>query len=199
MTTTTPFVARHRSLPVESGRRAARLRIPSPPGESTNSFWVLTAVVLVLNMIGLVMVMSASSVTSLRLTGSPWTYFERQAMWMVVGGVALVAFLYIPLDFWRRHAKLWLAGAFALLVAVLVPGIGVSANGATRWIGFGPLQVQPSEVMKFAMLVFVADLLARRADYVRDARWTLAPVLVYLGAASLLIMLQPNLGTTIIL
>ena len=68
-----------------------RWRPPPPPGASTGTFWLLAAVVAVLNMIGLVMVLSASSVTALRLTGSTWSYFQRQAIWTAVGVVGLLA------------------------------------------------------------------------------------------------------------
>ncbi|MBK9181502.1 MAG: FtsW/RodA/SpoVE family cell cycle protein [Acidimicrobiales bacterium] len=88
---------------------------------------------------------------------------QRQAMWSVVGAGALLATLAISIDFWRRHVRVWLAVTVAMLVAVLVPGVGLSANGATRWLGAGPLQVQPSEFAKFALLLFVADLLDRRS------------------------------------
>jgi cell division protein FtsW len=156
-------------------------------------------VVAVLNMIGLIMVLSASSVTALRQTGSTWSYFERQAVWTVVGVVALVACLYVDVQFWRRHARLWLGIAVALLVAVLVPGIGVTVNGSTRWLGAGSLQIQPSEFAKLAVVVFVADLLDRRAEWMRDLRYTLVPVLLHLALVCGLIMLEPNLGTAMIL
>ena len=152
-----------------------------------------------LNMVGLVMVMSASSVVSVREVGGPWSYVQRQVMWTVVGLAALAATLMVSIDFWRRRAKVMLAVSLGLLVLVLVPGVGVTVNGATRWLGAGPFQIQPSELVKFALLVFVADLLARRADHVTDWRWTLLPVLAYLTLVAGLIMAQPNLGTTIII
>ena len=97
------------------------------------------------------------------------------------------------------HGRLLcLACTTFMLVLVLVPGVGITANGATRWLGAGPLQIQPSEFAKFALLLFVADLLARRANRIDDWRWTLAPVIAYLAVISALIMMQPNLGTTII-
>jgi cell division protein FtsW len=194
MTTLSPPLATARE-----GRGRVRGRRLALAGEATGTFWLIAAVVTVLNMVGLVMVMSASSVTSLRETGSTWTYFERQAAWTVLGVVALFVFLAVDVGFWRRHARVWLIGSFGLLVLVLVPGIGVNVNGATRWLGYGPVQVQPSELVKFALLIWVADLLDRRRDHMGDLAWTLYPVLAYLGAAAGLIMLQPNLGTTIII
>ena len=169
------------------------------PGVATTSFWLLASVVTVLTMMGLVMVMSASSVISVRKNGEPWSYAHRQVVWTAVGVLALMVTISISMDFWRRHAKLWLAASVALLVAVIVPGVGITANGATRWLGHGPVQVQPSEFVKLALLVFVADLLARRVEHLDDWRWSVMPVVIYLGVVSGLIMLQPNLGTTIII
>ena len=85
------------------------------------------------------------------------------------------------------------------MVMVLVPGLGVSANGASRWLGYGQLSIQPSELAKLAVIFFAADLLARRADRAHDWRLTLQPVMVIFGGFAGLLMLQPNLGTTIIL
>lgn len=180
-------------------RAHSRRRGLTIPGVATGSFWLVAAVVTVLNMVGLVMVMSASSVVSVHESGAPWSYFQRQMMWTGVGIAALFGTLAISLDFWRRHAKVWLFITVAMLVAVLIPGVGLSANGATRWLGAGPFQVQPSEFAKFALLLFLADLLARRADRIHDIKWTLLPVLAYLTLVAGLIMLQPNLGTTIII
>ena len=189
--------------PALRGRTApssiARRRRLSVPGIPTSSFWLLAAIVVVLNMFGLVMVMSASSVPAVRAGGVPWSLFERQLLWTVLGTIALVATLMVSVDFWRRFAKPFMGVAIAMLVLVLVPGIGVSVNGATRWLGAGPLQIQPSEFAKFALLLFVADLLDRRSDKITDWRWTLVPVVAYLGLVAALIMLQPNLGTTIII
>jgi len=169
------------------------------PGMPTGSFWLLAAIVVVLNMFGLVMVMSASSVPSVRSGAGPWSLWEKQVMWTVLGSFALLATLMVSVDFWRRFTKPFMALAIAMLVLVLVPGVGVTVNGATRWLGAGPIQVQPSEFAKFALLLFVADLLDRRSAKMADWRWCLLPVVAYLGLVSALIMLQPNLGTTIII
>lgn len=196
MTSTTAHPAQRGRADAPSLARRRRLAMP---GVATGTFWVLASVATVLNMIGLVMVLSASSVTSVRESGNPWTYAQRQVMWTVAGSVALLATLAVSVDFWRRHARIWLGASLAMLVLVLVPGVGMSANGATRWLGAGPLQIQPSEFAKFALLLFVADLLARRSDRIDDWRWTLAPVVTYLTVVAALVMKQPNLGTTIII
>lgn len=196
----TSTVVGHPSLRGRPGHRAGlRSRRFALPGQATGSFWLIAAVVTVLNMIGLVMVMSASSVVSVRESGAPWGYFRTQLQWTVLGLMALAVTLSVSLDFWRRHARLWLGLSLIPLALVLVPGIGQERNGATRWLEFGGFQVQPSEFVKVALLIFIADLLARRAHRANDWRWTTAPVLTYLALVTALIMAQPNLGTTIII
>lgn len=172
---------------------AIRRRIPAPSGFDTGTYWLLALVVAVLNLIGLVMVLSASSVSS------HWGDFTRQSLWTMLGVAALLVTLYVDLDTWRRHIKVGLIATCALLVIVLIPGLGVTANGATRWIGFGPIQIQPSELTKLVLLMFVSDLLARRLDRITDVRFSVRPVVGVFGLIAGLIMLQPNLGTTIVL
>jgi cell division protein FtsW len=162
-------------------------------------FLALAFLVAVFNLLGLVMVMSASSVVALDDHGSSWYYVVRQAAWAAAGGVALVVVAHVDYHRWRRVAGPFVLVSLLLLVLVLVPGIGVGANGATRWIGVGPLTVQPSELAKLALLLWVADLLARRAAYMHSTRATLRPVVVVLAVIATLVMLQPNLGTTIVI
>ena len=120
-------------------------------------------------------------------------------MWLLVGTVACVLMLRVDYHRWRPFATPALIGSGILLAFVLVPGVGVEVNGASRWLGYGPISVQPSELAKLTVLLFVADLLARRAAWMDDARLTLVPVVVVFGAIAGLVMLQPNLGTTILL
>ena len=173
--------------------KRARKRV-APPG-----FVLLFAVLVVLNLIGLVMVLSASSVTALHSQGSSYYYFERQLLWLAIGSVAFVVAL--RTDYHRLRMLAWplLLACGGLLVVVLLPGIGSNVNGSSRWIGVGTFGIQPSEFAKLAILIFSADLLARRAAWIEDTRVTLRPVMAAFCALAVLIMLQPNLGTTIVL
>jgi cell division protein FtsW len=173
------------------GRRPGRDRVPT-----RRAILVLVGALCV---VGLVMVLSASAYTSRQYYGSVWTIFERQLLWMGVGAIVLFATARIPYEVWRRFRLVLLGGTFALLVAVLVPGLGVSAGGSSRWIGVGLLRVQPSEVMKLALAVFAADLLTRRADRTHETRVVVAPLLVVLGAAAILVLKQPDMGTALVL
>ena len=189
MTATTTKTRRAKEKP-----KRASARPVAPPG-----FLLLFAVLVVLNLIGLVMVLSASSVTALQQQGSSYYYFGRQLVWLGLGAIAFV--LALRTDYHRLRLLAWpfLLASIALLVVVLLPGIGTNVNGSSRWIGVGMFGIQPSEFAKLAVLIFSADLLARRSAWIEDTRVTLRPVLVAFGSVALLIMLQPNLGTTIVI
>jgi cell division protein FtsW len=178
------------------GRVLQSSREPMP---RTTDFKFLWAIVVFLNLFGLVMVLSASSVTALYQYGSSWHQFMLQSAWLTVGFAAL----WFTSRFDHRNLSMFvkplLVVSAGLMVLVLVPGLGVSVNGSARWVGWGPLRMQPSEMAKLAMIVFAADLLASRAPQIRNLRITLGPILVVFSGFAVLLMLQPNLGTTIIL
>ncbi|HET6951824.1 MAG TPA: putative lipid II flippase FtsW [Acidimicrobiales bacterium] len=185
------------SAAVDARRRHPTARGRPAPSNRSGLFLALAFLVTCFNLFGLVMVMSASSVVALDAYGSSWYFVVRQALWALGGVAALVVVARTDYHRWRRFAGPFLLTSLALLALVLV--IGVDANGSTRWIGVGSLTVQPSEVAKLALLVWVADLLSRRAAYMHNTRATLRPVIVVLGATATLVMLQPNLGTTIVI
>jgi cell division protein FtsW len=180
-------------------RPEERVTSRGTPALASASYVLLFAVIVVLNLIGLVMILSASSVTALQYEGSSYYYFERQLLWLFAGSIVFLISLRIDYRFWRKLALPMVAVSMLLLVVVLLPGIGQNVNGSSRWIGVGTFGIQPSEFAKLAMLVFAADLLARRQSWINDPRVTLRPVMVAFGLFALLIMLQPNLGTTIVL
>ena len=159
---------------------------------------LLAVVVAVLDVVGLAMVLSASSVQALRESGSTLTYFARQATWLSLATVALVCTAKVDYRRWQRLAVPLLAATTVLLLAVLHPAVGNEVNGARSWIEFGPVRLQPSELTKLAVLVFCADLLSRRAHLLDDSRSTLRPVLVVGGLTTGLILLEPDLGTALV-
>ena len=159
----------------------------------------LVAVVTALCAVGTVMVLSASAYTSLVDYGSVWSIFLRQMLWMALAVGALTVCSRVPYQRWRRFTTVLLLGTVVLLLAVLVPGLGDSAGGASRWIGFGQVRVQPSELMKLAIALFAADLLARRSDRLERTGAVVVPLVVVLGFTSLLVLLQPDLGTAVVL
>jgi cell division protein FtsW len=165
-----------------------------------DSGWVLLAAVVgMLCTIGLMMVLSASSVEALRSYGGAWVFFQRQLIWVAIGTVALVGAAALDYRHWRRAVIPLLGGSVALLVLVLMPGVGITAGGSSRWLGTDSLRVQPSELAKLAVLLFGADLLARRADLVGDWRFVMRPLLLTGGLVAGLVLLQPDMGTAMLM
>ena len=144
------------------------------------------------------MVLSASSVDALRHVDSGWTYFLRQALWTVLGVGALLVADRLPHLAPGAHPARPRRGVRAHGRRA-VPGIGTEVNGARAWFHFGPFGFQPSEVLKLALLLYAADLLARRADRMHDLRATFRPLMLVLALAAVLVMLQPDLGSAIVL
>ncbi|HUC04688.1 MAG TPA: putative lipid II flippase FtsW [Acidimicrobiales bacterium] len=148
---------------------------------------------------GLVMVGSASSVISISLYGTPWAILMREGLWMALGLVAFVVTIRVDYSVWRKVSGLLLVGTGLLLLAVLVPGVGVHVQGSSRWLGFGEFRVQPSEVMKLSLVVFSADFIARRLDEGSSDRRIMGPILLVCAVACVLILAQPDMGTAMVL
>ncbi len=172
-------------------------RTASPPEARTASTATgIIAVVAAMNLVGLVMILSASSVLSIRGHGSVWYFVGRQSLWAALGIAALVVGARIDHRRLRALAVPSLLASVALLVLVLVPGIGTTVSGSTRWLSLGPANLQPSELAKLAIGLFCADLLARRAARLGDWRVGLLPIVVATVVVVGLVMIQPDMGTS---
>ncbi|ERI52280.1 cell division protein FtsW [Pseudomonas sp. EGD-AK9] len=149
--------------------------------------------------LGLVMITSASSEVAAALSGNPLYHMIRHLIYLIIGLGAAGVVLLIPMSFWQRYGWMLLLAAFALLVLVLVPGIGREVNGARRWIGFGAFNVQPSEIAKVFVVVYLAGYLVRRQEEVRES-WAgfFKPFVVLLPMAGLL-LLEPDFGATVVM
>jgi cell division protein FtsW len=160
--------------------------------------WVIGAVVALL-LVGLVMVASASIGIADRETGQPFAYFERQVLYVALGLLAAFVAMAIPTAFWEKHSIYLLAGAFALLLLVLVPGIGHEVNGSTRWVRLGFMNFQASELARVMLLTYVASYAVRRSEELcGDFRGFLKPVGV-LAAAAVLLLIEPDFGAATVL
>jgi cell division protein FtsW len=148
---------------------------------------------------GAVMVYSASSArTLLQGQGDGTAYLVKYLAYGAIGLVVMQVLSRHGLEAIRRLTPAFLALAFVLLVAVLIPGIGVNINGARRWLGAGPIQFQPSELMKLALVLHAAATIAARPKITRELRLVAGPVLGPALCALLLIMVQPDLGTALV-
>ena len=148
---------------------------------------------------GAVMVYSASSAESLLAgPGDPAYYLKRYVMFGLAGLVLLHLASRHGLKVIRALTPALLAGSLALNVAIMLPRIGVTVNGATRWIGAGALQFQPSELLKVSIVLYGAQLLATRPESVRTVGTLTKPLLLVVVAACALLMKQPDMGTTMV-
>src|SRR3954452_1948316 len=184
-------------------RAAARARKPRARGSRQAAVKplehnILLTATLCLLAAGAVMVYSASSArTLLQGQGDGTTYLVRYVIYGALGLVALHQLSRRGLDVVARVTGPLLAIAFAGLVRGKLPGIGVEVNGARRWIGAGPLQFQPSELAKLALVLYAVKFLAEKPSRVREPR-LLMPLLGVFGLACLLVATQPDLGTALV-
>jgi cell division protein FtsW len=149
---------------------------------------------------GAVMVYSASSAESLfQGTGDPSYYLKRYLVFGLVGLGVLHVVSRHGLKAVRGLTPLLLAGGFFLTVMAMLPGVGVTVNGATRWLAAGPVQFQPSELLKLALVLYAAQLLAARPRATQTLGTLAKPLLLVVGAACLLLLKQPDMGTAMVI
>jgi len=145
--------------------------------------------------IGLTMVYSASAIWADYKFDDSFYFAKRQLLFACLGVVAMFFIMNVDYWTWRTWAKLLIIVCFILLLAVLVPGIGMTRNGSRSWIGVGAFSVQPSEFMKLAMIAFLAKFLSERQKLITSFKKGMLPSLSLVFLAFGLIMLQPDLGT----
>ncbi|GAA1683325.1 putative lipid II flippase FtsW [Kribbella sp. NPDC056951] len=164
------------------------------------SYHILLGATGLLLVLGLLMVLSASSVLSLRANGNSYTIFVRQLIWVGVGlPMAYVASRMTPRHF-RMLAYLALLGAVFLLVLTYVPGLGKGVKGNNNWLTLGgPLQIQPSEFAKLALVMWCADLYARKQKLLTQWKHLLVPMVPVCGLIIALVVGQHDLGTSLVL
>ena len=172
-----------------------RIRLP----RTTSYDLPLLGVVLALLFLGLAMVYSASGITALDANDDPSTFLAQQSAWAALGVAAMLLSARIDYRRLRFLAVPLLLLAVALLVAVLIPGVGVRAGGATRWLRFGGVAgVQPAELAKLALILYLGTWLGAHRD--RIGSWIVTvPFLLVTGLVAGLVLLEPDLGTAIVL
>ncbi len=162
------------------------------------SYHLLLGSTLLLVCLGLVMVFSASSVKAYAETGSSYAIAVKQAIYITMGLPLMFGASRVPPRVWRMAGYPLLLLSFFLLVLVLIPGVGRNVDGAVRWIALpGGFNIQPSELAKFALALWGADLLVRKRRLLGDWRHLFVPLLPVTVAVLALIMLEPDMGTTL--
>jgi cell division protein FtsW len=173
------------------------LRVVTTATRSMLPFWCIVAAVVSLCLIGLVFVLSASSVQAQHTYGSPWYFFLRQCGSLVIGAVACWIGYRVDHRIWVRWSRVVLIASVVCLALVLTP-LGNEVNGAKRWLGPSFLGFQPSEIAKLAVVLWLAGLLSRRRQHMGEWRLTVVPALAVVGVVAGLVMAEPDLGTTVL-
>jgi len=149
--------------------------------------------------IGLVMVGSASISIADGKLGQPLFYFNRQLIFAVTGLVLGTLVVSVRLEVWRQLAPLLLIIGVGLLVLVLIPGIGREVNGSRRWLPLGPVNIQVAEIIKLFSIIYVADYLHRHHGQLHGSFFKVFGPLVLLGVAALLLLMQPDMGSVVVI
>lgn len=187
---------RRRAVLDNRGLLGTRRPAQSPPNATL--FYILITVVSLVTF-GLVMVLSSSSIVALNGGMSPWKMFFKQSMWACLGGLGMLFFYLFPYPMLRRGVFFLLMAAYAAMLLPFAPGIGVSTNGARAWVKMGPVGFQPSEFLKFFLLLYCANLLGRRQKEITDPWRTTLPILRVWSIAVALCLIQKDLGGAIIM
>lgn len=161
----------------------------------------LLIAVLALIGIGIVMLLSASMWVAERQYEDPYYYFQRQLIYLLVGVFAAVLMYQVRIDFWQNLGVKLLPIVLALLVLVLIPGIGKTVNGSSRWLNFGFMSVQVSEMAKLIMLLYISGYLVRHGKNLATSPsyQPLVIPLVVLGVTGGLLLLEPDFGSTVVI
>ncbi len=175
---------------MRQGERAALLsRLDAP----------LLLALLALVTLGLVMVTSASMPMADRILGNPWHYFTRQSIYLLLALVAGFMVLQLPLRLWERSGYVLMGLALLMLLLVLMPGVGKTVNGSTRWIDLGILQLQVSEPARLFLLIYLAGYLVRQHAELRTGVGAFLRPMLVLSLAVALLLMQPDFGAAAVL
>jgi len=160
---------------------------------------VLIALVMSLLAIGLIMVASASISIADSHTSTPFYYLYRQLIAAGLGLIVAMMIFKIRLVYWEKSGMFLLTISFFLVILVLIPGIGKTVNGSTRWIPVGFLNLQVSEVVKLFLMVYVAGYLVRHGEAVRSTLWGFIKPMMMVGLVCMFLLLEPDFGASVVI
>lgn len=167
--------------------------------EKTNRLDMALAIFsIALIVIGFIAMSSASIEFAAERYGNPFFHSYRYLFHLSIGIVAGLIVYRIPMSFWQRTGWFWLLVGFALLLVVLIPGIGREVNGSRRWLALGPLTLQCSEIAKVCVILYLAGYLVRRQDEVREEWKGFIKPMAVLFVVTILLMLEPDFGATVV-
>jgi cell division protein FtsW len=162
-----------------------------------DSILLITTTILVL--IGLVMVFSSSGVYAMEKYNDAYYFLKRQLVWVVLGTVIMLLAREIDYRGLEKYTYYIMGVTFLMLLAVMMPGLGKEVGGARRWLMLGGFTFQPSELAKFALILFIAKSLVKRSDQLKNFAYGYLPKLIVLGFFFVPILFQPDFGTAMII
>jgi cell division protein FtsW len=157
--------------------------------------FTLLFTVILLVVIGIIMVFSSSAASAFYKVGDSYFFLKRQMLWAVLGFAAMFILMNFDYENYNRLARYILIGGIISLLTVFIPGLGITLNGATRWIGIGGFSIQPSEFAKLAVIIYTASCISRKKEDIRSFTKGVLPFLIIAGIVFGLIMLQPDFST----
>jgi len=180
-------------------KRSTKTGVTDKPVILAGMDGVLIVLVLSLLSIGLVMVASASISVADSKTSTPFFYLYRQLIAATLGLFVVAVIFKIRLVYWEKSGMILLALSFAMVVLVLIPGIGKTVNGSTRWIPMGFLNLQVSEIVKLFLMIYVAGYLVRHGEQVRSSLWGFLKPMIMIGLICLFLLLEPDFGASVVI
>ncbi|MCK4842692.1 MAG: putative lipid II flippase FtsW [Methylococcales bacterium] len=149
--------------------------------------------------IGFVMMTSASLHLGEKVAGNSFYYPAKQLMHIVTGLVAAGVIVLLPMVLWERIGPWMFIAGLALLVLILIPGVGVTVNGSVRWLSVGSIRVQVSEIVKFISVIYMAGYVTRHQEYVQQASYGLIKPLLLFSIACFLLLMEPDFGSAVVI
>ena len=159
---------------------------------------LVTLPLIALLLLGIIMVASSSIYIADDMKSNPFHFAQNQSLFIAIGIIAMVVFLLLPSNFLYRADWIFMLMSVILLIALFIPDVGSTVNNSTRWIRLGPINIQPSEICKFSIILYISGYSVRRTSEIDSLRGFVKP-LILLFIISILIMFQSDLGSTAII
>lgn len=169
------------------------------PGRAPRAYYFLLGLTIVMFIFGTVMVSSASTAVASSLFGDTFYLIKRQLAYGAIGVIALVLFSSFFYQRYQFFSYFMILASIGLLSLTLIPGAGIRAGGAQRWLDLGLITIQPSEIAKLFMVIFAADVLVKKERRIGELKHVIVPIIVAATLISLLVFIQPDLGTVVVI
>ena len=164
-----------------------------------NADYKLFISVVILALFGCFMIYSSSNIWAEFKFNNPYKYFINQFVFYIIGVIGMYITSKIDYNLYKKKSNLIILVCFILLVLVLIPGIGVVRNGSRSWFGLGGFGLQPSEAAKIGLVIFVSKYLSNNYNIMYDIKKGVFPIISVIGVFFILIMLEPDFGTAMVI